>query len=202
MTSRRSRTAVAAVVVIACALWSHGSASANFIGESYVYACDRSQETEPCLADNSVHRVFMDVGPNYRAAINATLYQSWDTTDVDVVDAHGAHGSTDVYYSYRDLPGARLGQTNCITLSADQRFCDHFHVTLDRAAAIEWGWGDGTRGDQQVLKTIACHETGHTLGLYHVVDEPSVYRCMTTPISEMTPSTVGPHNANHMRYYR
>lgn len=176
----------------------------NFAGDQSGFRCDTSQVNETCLSDNSTFYVYKNVGANYAAAIDATLYGSWDTTDIAVYSASQAHGSsTDAYYYYVNLPNSLLGQVNCQSVSSsDARRCTHFHVELDQLEAIAQGWGDGTSADQQRLQAIACHETGHTLGLFHVTNgSASTYHCMrntTTSNFGTVPHTVGPHNVGHV----
>lgn len=175
---------------------------ANFLYESS-HVCDSSLASQPCLANGTYHTYAMDVGGNFASAVNGTLYDSYDTTDLYIAPAQYDHSSdTDVYYYYDNaLPATVLGRTSCLMEGTHAAKCDHFHVRFNQQLAIDLGWGDGTAADQSRLQAIACHETGHTVGLTHVEGNESLYQCMSTPIDADTPHTMGTHNVGHVNGY-
>jgi hypothetical protein len=129
----------------------------------------------------------------------STLFGSYDTTDLDVSLASGHTASVDVFYDYGDVPdvpeGAAVGLWSCQTWNGHR--CDHGHVIFDGAQIS--GYSDDK------LKWLACHETGHSVGLTHPSDDSdglpvgsTVFACMRySPF----PSNLGGHNVGHIDGY-
>lgn len=54
--------------------------------------CDNQNLTSHvCVADSTVHTVGMDLGPLMTEATNATLFESYDTTNLTIVDGSKEH---------------------------------------------------------------------------------------------------------------
>jgi hypothetical protein len=130
-------------------------------------------------------------------AVRATLYGSYDTTDLVIAGPTASHtGSVDVFYRHGNLPGNILGLASCQTWSGHE--CDHWHVIYDH---------DGLDGRSDAyLRSVACHETGHTLALHH----PNVnnhgwgndnfrFECMRN--GAVFPIHLGTHNVGHLNGY-
>lgn len=134
-----------------------------------------------------------ELGPLMTTATFDTLYNSYHTTDIDVnvvgATNNGAEAtSADIFYRNGSL-GGDYGLTSCQSWSG--HVCQHNHVIYDASALA---------GNTTVLKSLACHETGHAVGLTHpgsvgAPDDPSIYHCMVE--SGWAPN-VGTHNVNHI----
>ena len=86
-----------------------------------------------------------------------TLYGSYDTTDLKVLLEGNGHTQTvDAWYQVDNLPGY-YALTSCEVGNGTHR-CKHWHVTFDP--------DNGSLSDAE-LRSLACHETGHTVGLMH-----------------------------------
>ena len=156
-----------------------------------------------CYADSYVHTWSSQVGPRTHAAIEWSLYNSYDTTDLDIPDNEESHsGSVDIWYHFADVAGG-VGVSSCQTWTG--HVCAHWHVLFD----------DGDIGNYSnvALISLACHETGHTVGLMHqspaVFDDGNPtnsddenYRCMVTDSNPQNNSQyVGTHNVGHINGY-
>lgn len=135
------------------------------------------------------------LGPEMGAATFDTLYNSFDTTDLTVlaigeqpVNFHSQ--SVDNYYMYMNLPAGVLGRASCEHWVLTT--CNHWHVMYDDTALI------GASAEKQ--KSVACHETGHSVGLKHPDlnshgwgNDGSEFACMRNGF--VFPSHLGSHNA-------
>jgi hypothetical protein len=66
------------------------------------------------------------------------------------------------------------------------------------------GWNVDTTQNRTRTHALACHESGHTVGLLHgrdsrphIPDDAEILRCMRDPLVE-TDTGVGAHNAGHL----
>lgn len=188
---------VAVAVALASSAFAAPPAGANFAdaltGDCY------NDAARQCFANSTTHIVDWDLGPRTGVATYATLFQSYNTTDLTISipegvtvddDAHSV--SIDVYYTNGSLTGL-LALTSCLTWSG--HLCTHWHVTYDSDAL--YGRSDN------FLQFVACHETGHTVGLTHPNLDPEgysssdpVFACMTT--SAGSPINLGAHNVHHI----
>lgn len=124
-------------------------------------------------------------GPDIVNGFEATRTQSYEGTDL-VTSLHGTGVDDSVdwdLYSekcYGCHSGTILSIADCrwVTSGTGYAYCRHWHVIHD---------GDQTdalsaAGHQQ----LACHETGHTVGLLHPRDgsrDHSIYGCMPTGVA-------------------
>ncbi len=129
----------------------------------------------------------------------ASLYGSYDTTHLDVVlhgpGNDGTHAAeVDVYASLGPVPYPKDARWDCVVFAGT--VCQHAHIVFqgDRVA----------NNSDYELKSLACHEVGHSVGLLHQDRNrgesipSSAYECMTaTPSSDL----VGVHNVSHINAF-
>lgn len=131
-------------------------------------------------------------GATSDAIINAVV-----PTDVVVAAESSSHGAgVDVVYQDFNYTGSicgitwhpagtLVGYTSCVTLSGAK--CDHFHVLYDTS------YTSGLTVQQK--RNLACHETGHSLGLSHPdADEQRNDSCMY----DVTEKTYSDHDLDHI----
>lgn len=143
----------------------------------------------PCFANNSTHYMSYNLTTGWRAATEATRTQSYETTNLVTILA--AHDSSDVYYEVETQQTNYYGIYFCVT-PGSYGTCNHAHVTYNGPN------GSGLTSSE--LQSVACHETGHTLGLRHpdfipAPDDPNVYQCM---VVNGFPAFLGAHNVKHI----
>mgnify|MGYP001947612537 CR=1 FL=1 len=163
------------------------------------------------MADNAGHYVHTNLGPKLTAAVNDTLDNSYDTTDLAIDRTGNSHSGSetsitlDVYYWNNHYAPANLyGYEVCIDGNSDPEECDHFHVAFHGDYIVELGYAN----DALALKAMACHETGHTVGLTHpsdaalpAVDSVDYFRCLQDPVTEIDHwpfQLMGAHNVEHV----
>lgn len=166
-----------------------------------------------CMGDNALHTVYVDLGYGTQMAIAVwdTLNLSYDTTSVNIQSTSIMHGSTDVYYGGDNSgpPGANFGVTTCLDYNApSNKACQHWHVKFYLNNISSWNYTQNTTFGYNARRHIACHETGHTLGLMHgsqatptMSDLAAAIYCMQThpaPAPFVPAPLVGPHNAGHL----
>lgn len=160
------------------------------------------KEGRVCQADSRTHTVYaVALGPKMQAATVFTLDLSYHTTDLNIIYHNDSNvkysGSweTDVIYQNQNsLPANVWGRARCDD-DVDGSECDQFYVSY-HADKIDAEIPNNT----DLQRAIACHETGHTVGLLHgnnadpVQDSTAVeFRCMRTKPVPAVPS-MGPHN--------
>jgi hypothetical protein len=131
------------------------------------------------------------------AAVSRTMYSSYDTTDLSIPPRRDQHSAgLDVHYRNGSIPdspeGRVVGLTSCQIWEGHR--CDHWHVIFDGAQIADYS--------DAKLQWLACHETGHTVGLKHGSVDPdagpgnvAAYQCMRySPF----PIYLGAHNATHI----
>lgn len=118
-----------------------------------------------------------------------TLFGSYNTTDVGPVSELSSpktSGSveTDIIYKYRDLGPGTYGRAECDDNSIGGNRCDQFYVYFNYVFS--------NANDQQswyttFTRALACHETGHAVGLTHgaeaypsISNQNSSLHCMRT----------------------
>lgn len=126
-------------------------------------------------------------------ALLDSLYNSYDTTDLQIHVGTGNDLFTDVYYRSLDLIPGLVGLSSCDYWRG--HLCDHWVVSFDHIE-IE-GWSD------TALKALACHETGHTVGLTHPnvtnhgkPNDDIFFHCMR--VNNYSSGAVGSHGTGHI----
>lgn len=199
---RRSVPGLAMAVcglLVAVFSWSPAPASANWVDQltgTRAGPCDHTLDRDCRMNDRFLYWD-ADLGPLMTTAIIDTLYNSYHTTNIDVSISgtvndgyHDAQASDVYYHNAAGLDPGVYGVASC-EVGNGTHVCQHTHVHF-RA---------GMSGDASFLKSIACHETGHAVGLTHpgsvgAPDIPDIYRCMTN--GSTFPPSLGPHNVGHI----
>ncbi len=177
MGAPKRRVTVMAVAMLAALLSSsipavadHGwdsilrTQNTHYSGSQYQWACG----SFPCLADNSYHSYYVSSAvPNYLSSrITATRVSSYNYTDVTMAE-WGSPSGVDVVYAMdatlADLPVPAAGQYRCDD-PVDSTRCNSAHVYFENGNAYR------NRTNSDYLQKLACHETGHSVGLVHGVN--------------------------------
>lgn len=193
---------VALLAVWAIVLLFAGGARANHTVNIFPtpnYPQPNCVEGNLCRADNYAHSYWPgDLGPKMKTAVNASMNQSYETTDLDVIytdtPKFSGPGETDVIFDYIDLPGNTIGRTECEDVYDSLR-CDQVYVFFDVP--------DSIADDPTMLHALACHEIGHSVGLLHgdnaylqVPDSDPMLNCMRTPVPRDV--ALGGHNVGQI----
>jgi hypothetical protein len=199
-------------IMASALIWSPGTAGAHH-GVDSIYPSLNYQlytqcsEGGICQGDSSVHYVNFDgLGPALRQATSNTLYNSYDTTDLTIRQQRPAvtdgPDETDVIYRLNDGLGMNTwGRAFCDDDSpSDPVVCDQFYVEYhgDKICPGNECY------DASFHETLACHETGHTVGLLHGENatprqdnEDADFRCMRTDVLPDDPR-MGTHNVQQV----
>ena len=137
----------------------------HFTGATGLTGC-----VAPNMADNNTHSFYYDGSlPQYmRTQVNAVRAESYDPTDINTVTSSNPNSQTDVvayqqnYTTYCGIAwhgsgGSAVGHVRCVSLSGSA--CQKFEMRFDSSFT-----SSATTG---MRKNLACHESGHTLGLGH-----------------------------------
>lgn len=161
------------------------------------------------IQDNSTMTYFRTTGvsPSMRTAITNSLVSDFVPTDLvvspelsaadantDVVYTEGNFaglqatcGSTDLYWhgSSTYPPGASvvIGWTNCLSLSGSR--CQRFDVYIDSS----WESSATSAGRAH----LACHESGHAVGLTHNVVSSCMKEFTSTALSSHDSGEINAH---------
>ena len=126
--------------------------------------------SQPCRSDGghlAVYRGYL--GPIMKASTGYTLFGSYGTTDVGPVYEHSypvesGVGETDIIYKYYQTTPSTYGTTICDDNSIGSNRCDQFYIyfnsTVLNSHTSQHYFND-------FATTLACHETGHAVGLTH-----------------------------------
>jgi hypothetical protein len=137
-----------------------------------------------CQTDNATLTYYYGQGMSGTAAHNTdvTLYDTYNTTDLNVVKHTTAvtakdQAETDIMYRIApdEVPDSKIGVTRCASLGGPSIECDRFIVAFEKTPNVH----------------LACHETGHAVGLVHgdnafepVSKTAPVLGCMGTGVSD------------------
>jgi hypothetical protein len=141
-----------------------------------------------CQTDNATFTIWRQssITPTGKSRIGSVLNNEFEPTDLDVVfvsePSFTGGAETDVIYQQGSVPGTNIGITWCNDAVSSTK-CDQHYVRFE----------SDTPGT-----ALACHETGHSVGLTHGQDarpqlsnqDPSL-QCMQNPAST---SNLGTHN--------
>lgn len=152
-----------------------------------------SDHLRPCWQTNKNIYVFYDANlPEvWRDAVRAVRRDElnplpgWQTY-------YGSHADADVHYLRDDAIGTNvMGEYFCSELGSTG-YCDHAHVRFNHGFTTMW---------ETLRKKVACHETGHSVGLHHrdpAVATIATYGCM---ISGKQMGNYTGDLANHNRWH-
>lgn len=167
--------------------------------------------TGPIRANNNQHwfAYAPTAGPDIVAGFEATRTVSYNNTDL-VASLHGigVADSTNwdlwVEKCYGCLGANVAGRALCIVWSGTPPRCSHSHIMINGAVSDAFH----NNNQPQYMHELACHETGHTVGLLHGPTQPNEagngawgwWACMRT--GPFTPHAdhrhLRAHNTNHI----
>ena len=157
-----------------------------------------------CQSDNSSVTAYVGyLGPHMLTATQNTLNNSYHTTDLNVSyqspPVTTGDFETDIIYQYGDLPGNAFGLNDCKSPVTGTSKCDRTQVTYDG------DWICSVNCSNSFAQSVACHETGHAVGLLHGVNANPVLsnndtslHCLREPISGV--HTMGTHNVDMVNW--
>ncbi|MBI2709471.1 MAG: hypothetical protein HYX34_07225 [Actinobacteria bacterium] len=203
-------------VVLGLALLPMAPAEAGFVGPFYdnmmpTSSVSSCQYRSVCQTDGGSLVVYQGgLGAQMKAATDFTLDGSYATTNVgpvhktDTLVTSGT-GETDIVYQYDggELSSGTYGITECNDPSIGNNRCDQFYVTFN-ADVLSNALCD-TCGRTTFQRAVACHETGHAIGLVHGPNadpgkslQYAPLNCMRTdmPPEDWDDPTMGVNNAH------
>ena len=129
-----------------------------------------------------------------------TLYNSYDTTDLEIEGPFAHSEQVDVYFFEGYKQGYR-GLTQCIYRASGPNRCDHWHSNLDLDEIAIYP----NPLPQQVIKADECHEIGHSVGLTHPGDtgqgdSDPTFGCMDWKDPPLDDHLLA-HNVSHINQY-
>lgn len=174
--------------------------SANFQG-GYPLCLKQSL----CRTDNATLTVFQQstVNAAMRQGVVNTLNRSYATTDLTIVyhtysnvSYEGGAETDIIYQGWSTLGPGRDGATWCDDDVDGTKRCDQHYVAFDNGTTSAYG--------SSAARALACHETGHGVGLLHGQNaEPtkantaaSLY-CLKTPVTGAD-RYLGDHNVKQI----
>lgn len=154
-----------------------------------------------CRTDNSYVTYYMDSGGEFeletpdRTDVKDTMRLDYRPTDLDVVydssPSFSGSAETDIIYQEGSagIPSSIDGMTWCNGAASHVDLCDQQYVRI--------------RGNGTYTRGLACHETGHAIGLVHgqqasprKQNDDSRLGCMKTPVGSTT--SIGQNNIDNI----
>lgn len=153
---------------------------------------------QPCLANNSTHWFSYNLNASnkrWRGAVEFTRVNSYETTALTT--GLTSHEASDVYYYLDNTDRGAFGQYYCLYPEAGRPgVCHHAHIWFNDSNTGIYALTQ----DQRI--SVACHETGHSVGLRHPLSDHPVYQCMNRLLRPAGfPMFLGGHNAGHIDDY-
>jgi hypothetical protein len=156
---------------------------------NYLVVCGNGSLGGPfCQTDNASLNVFREasITATGKANIAAALNEEYAPTDLGITFAstpsYSGSAETDIIYQQGDVSGTAVGIAWCNDAVSALK-CDQHYNRFDSSTPS---------------KALACHETGHAVGLTHGQNaSPALAQgddslgCMTTPVET---SDLGTHN--------
>lgn len=185
----------------------------NFSGPSgAVAACDRGDPGGVNMADAQPHTYWYSA--NVAANHSVRIHQDWawntvfGPTSVEPLPVASPTTATDVVVYAQDYSNycgrrwhpqpsgtpATLGLVVCVSLNPGAQTCEKHETRYDL------GWWNGGQ-DDVFRRNVACHETGHTLGLLHTPDTGSCLYESTRPVDVVTEHDVAHLNGGWPTLY-
>lgn len=216
---RHARLAIAVMLIllgaVATADFAFGDHGYDSIFETDNTAqdCEVHPETVTffCMADNTTHTVYLGyLGPQFTGAVEYTLDHSYETTDLTIEyeatpDLDGGSETDTVYVTCETCfsdPDA-LGRAWCDDDVNGTVRCDQHYVRFHSDYTVEIYGNYLTGTEQGGWRQLACHETGHSIGLTHgaeaypaMSNQSTALQCMRTPQTLDGPwyPIIGAHN--------
>jgi hypothetical protein len=134
-----------------------------------------------------------NLSSDMRTASDRTLTGSYATTDLNILKyADGHRDDLNNHYAIGPPPIAgKLGYHDCVYwVSFSRTRCRHGHVRYTNRSL----------STDTYEKALACHETGHSVGLRHKgssANSQSIVRCVWDPVPSTDPY-LGSHNVAHI----
>lgn len=163
------------------------------VGNYRVGPCQYGQEL-PCPTVDKHLTYFFGAGlsSDMRSRINESRLWSFEAVSNWSTSVTTNHDRADLHFLGENLPGDTLGLYRCSVVQGSR--CGHGHIRFDEAAMDSFEYGVASR------RGLACHETGHGVGLLHPLAteaDTAVHQCMMTRVNPW-PSGLGSHNAAHL----
>ncbi|HZD01107.1 MAG TPA: hypothetical protein VFA46_13225 [Actinomycetes bacterium] len=176
-------------LVLAISLLLAGTSTAVASNWGAIYA----EPTSVSFQDDSLMSYQWDtnLSSRMRTASDRTLTGSYATTDLNILKfADGHRTDLNNQYALGSMPDpSYIGYHDCVYwVSFSKTRCRHGHIR----------YKNSNLGNTTYEWALACHETGHSVGLRHQGSlSQSTVRCMYNPVPSGDPY-VGTHNVNHI----
>jgi hypothetical protein len=188
---RTIRASVIAAVAVLVTLAPVPGNADNFSGSSGNFGCDG----EVNMSDNGTQYYWYDsLTQNVSGAQNYTRNNVYDPiSSINTVDDSGEYSTTDAIVRDQDYtdycgknwhPNGIIGLAHCNGLNID-RECESHVIRYDTS------W-TGSASDTQ-RRSLACHESGHSLGLMHRATDSKCMESGSTSSVELSS-----HDINHL----
>lgn len=188
---RTLRISFVAAVAMFVASTPVASNADNFSGSSGNFGCDGGIN----MSDNGTQYYWYDsLTQNVSGAQNYTRNNVYDPiSSINTVDDSGEYSSTDAIIRDQDYtdycgknwhPNGVIGATQCNGLNID-RECESHVIRYDTSYSDD--------ASDFARRSLACHETGHSLGLQHRSTDS---KCMESGSNQAT--DLSSHDINHL----